>query len=191
MRRRGVGRLRLAAGKMQNRLSPGTVILLYHRIAELQVDPLLLSVTPAHFEEHLQVLARVTKPLSLRSLVRSLNSNTVTSHGAVVTFDDGAADNLHNAKPLLERYNVPATVFVATEYARGEREFWWDELERLLLVPRELPERLNLKINGTTINWDPASTSRDQLYHHLGDSLRLLPTAQRFDVIAELQQWSH
>ena len=190
MRIRGLGRLRLAAGKLQNRLSPGTVILLYHRVAELQVDPLLLSVTPAHFEEHLQVLARITTPLSLRSLVRSLKSSEVTTHGAVLTFDDGAADNLHNAKPLLERYNIPATVFVATEYAKGEREFWWDELERLLLVPRELPERLSLKINETTLNWDPASTSRDQLYHHLGDSLRLLPTAQRFDVIGELQQWS-
>jgi len=190
MRIRGLGRLRLAAGKLQNRLSPGTVILLYHRVAELQVDPLLLSVTPAHFEEHLQVLSRMTKPLSLRSLVGSLRSNEVTTHGAVVTFDDGAADNLHNAKPLLERYNIPATVFVATEYAKGEREFWWDELERLLLVPRELPDKLSLKINGTTVDWDPTSTSRDQLYQHLGDSLRLMPTAQRFDIIGELQQWS-
>ncbi len=190
MRIRGLGRLRIAAGKLQNRLSPGTVILLYHRVAELQVDPLLLSVTPAHFEEHLQVLSRITKPLSLRSLVRSLKSNEVTTHGAVVTFDDGAADNLHNAKPLLERYNIPATVFVATEYAKGEREFWWDELERLLLVPRELPEKLSLKIDGTTLNWDPATSSRQQFYEHVGDSLRLMPTAQRFDVIGELQQWS-
>jgi peptidoglycan/xylan/chitin deacetylase (PgdA/CDA1 family) len=109
----------------------------------------------------------------------------------VVTFDDGAADNLHNAKPLLERYDIPATVFVATEYSKGEREFWWDELERLLLVPRELPNKLNLKINGKPLNWDlQPVTSRHELYKHLGDTLRVMPTAQRFDVIAELRKWS-
>ena len=191
MRIRGLGRLRAVAGKLQNRISPGSLILLYHRVAELAVDPLLLSVTPKHFEEHLQVLSRLTKPQSLRGLVRSLKANEVTPHGSVITFDDGAADNLHNAKPLLERYNIPATVFVATEYSKGEREFWWDELERLLLIPRELPETLNLKINGTTLNWDlEPQTSRQQLYQHLGDSLRLMPTAQRFEAIAELQNWS-
>ena len=189
MRIRGLGRLRVVAGKIQNRLSPGTLILLYHRVAELRLDPLLLSVTPTHFEEHLQVLSRVTKPLSLRTLVRSLQSNQVTPHGVVVTFDDGAADNLHNAKPLLERYNIPATVFVATEYSKGEREFWWDELERLLLAPAELPQSLNLKLNGTSLNWN-ANNSREQLYQQLGDSLRLLPSAKRFDILGELQQWS-
>ena len=189
MRIRGLGRLRVVAGRIQNRLSPGTLILLYHRVAELPLDPLLLSVTPAHFEEHLQVLSRVTKPLSLRALVRSLQANEVTPHGVVVTFDDGAADNLHNAKPLLERYNIPATVFVATEYSKGEREFWWDELERLLLASPELPESLNLKLNGTSVNWN-ANDSREQLYQHLGDSLRLLPSAKRFDILGELQEWS-
>ena len=189
MRIRGLGRLRVVAGKIQNRLSPGTLILLYHRVADLPLDPLLLSVTPAHFEEHLQVLSRLTKPQSLRGLVRSLKANEVTPHGAVITFDDGAADNLHNAKPLLERYNIPATVFVATEYSKGEREFWWDELERLLLVPRQLPNSLNLKLNGTSVSWN-SNESREQLYQHLGDSLRLLPSAKRFDILGELQRWA-
>lgn len=190
MRIRGLGRLRLVAGKLQNRLSPGAVILLYHRVADLPLDPLLLSVTPAHFAEHLQVLSRISKPTSLRTLTQSLRSKTSIAHGTIITFDDGAADNLHNAKPLLERYDIPATVFVATEYSKGEREFWWDELERLLLVPHELPETLSLKINGTTVNCANVQTSREKLYQQIGDSLRLLPSAQRFDIIGELQHWS-
>jgi peptidoglycan/xylan/chitin deacetylase (PgdA/CDA1 family) len=194
MRIRGLGRLRLVAGKLQNRLSPGTLILLYHRIADLSVDPQSLSVTPAHFDEHLQVLSRTTKPLSLSSLVQSLKSSQVTKHGTVITFDDGAADNLHNAKPILERYHLPATVFVATEYSKGEREFWWDELERLVLIPGELPEKLSLKINGTNLNWNleplDAASARQTLYQQLGDFLRPMSAAQRFEVIGELQQWS-
>ena len=205
MRIRGLGRLRVVAGKVQNRLSPGTVVLLYHRVADLPVDPLLLSVTPAHFEEHLQVIARIATPLSLRSLSDSLQSRTVTKHGVVVTFDDGAADNLHNAKPLLERYNIPATVFVATEYAKGEREFWWDELERIFLTPGKLPAELSINIDGKKSSWNitpdfsdarwnvldtNTPTSRHQVYKELGESLRLMSTAERFAIIADLRQWS-
>jgi peptidoglycan/xylan/chitin deacetylase (PgdA/CDA1 family) len=194
MRIRGLGRLRLIAGKLQNRLSPGTLILLYHRIADLPVDPQLMSVTPAHFDEHLQVLSKTTRPLSLGSLAQSLTSGEVTKHGTVITFDDGAADNLHNAKPILERYDIPATVFVATEYSKGDREFWWDELERFVLIPGELPEKLTLKTNGTNLNWnldplDPAS-ARQNLYQQLGNFLRPMSAAQRFEVIDELRQWS-
>jgi peptidoglycan/xylan/chitin deacetylase (PgdA/CDA1 family) len=58
----------------------------------------------------------------------------------VVTFDDGYVNNLVNAKPLLERYDVPAAVFVAGGPSDEGLEFWWDELERLLLAPGVLPE---------------------------------------------------
>jgi peptidoglycan/xylan/chitin deacetylase (PgdA/CDA1 family) len=52
-----------------------------------------------------------------------------------VTFDDGYADNLYNAKPLLERYGIPATVFLITGYIEDKRQLWWEELVRLLLQP--------------------------------------------------------
>ena len=67
----------------------------------------------------------------------------------MVTFDDGYADNLWNAKPLLERYDVPAAVFVTTGYAGQDREFWWDELETLLLERAgRCRKRCTLNING-------------------------------------------
>src|SRR5690606_2172259 len=47
----------------------------------------------------------------------------------VVTFDDGYSDNLHTALPLLERFAVPATVFVVS--GRLGTEPWWDRLARL------------------------------------------------------------
>lgn len=45
---------------------------------------------------------------------------------AVITFDDGYADNYTNALPVLERFNAPATVFVITEDV-GERNVVWRE----------------------------------------------------------------
>jgi peptidoglycan/xylan/chitin deacetylase (PgdA/CDA1 family) len=79
-----------------------------------------------------------------------------------VTFDDGYANNLYQAAPLLERHEVPATVFVTTGVLVQNREFWWDELRRLLLRPKTLPERLSLSINGNTYEWKlDCTTPRD------------------------------
>ena len=48
-----------------------------------------------------------------------------------MTFDDGYRDNVHVAKPLLERFEIPATVFVVSAYVDSDRDFWWDELAEL------------------------------------------------------------
>src|SRR5438045_9462568 len=107
---------------------------MYHRIADAahESDPWGLCVSPARFAEQLAVLRECGTPLTLRSLVREHERGDVPSGGIVVTFDDGYADNLHAAKPLLERFDVPATVFVTSGQIAKDGEFWWDGLERPL-----------------------------------------------------------
>jgi len=48
--------------------------------------------------------------------------------GLVITFGDGYADNIINALPLLERYQIPATIFISTLNINTKNEFWWDRL---------------------------------------------------------------
>ena len=148
-----LGLKRWAAGWMKAKSVSEPLILAYHRVANLASDPQLLSVTPAHFTEHLEVLRRQYQTIPLRDLNNSLNRYVRRSRTVVVTFDDGYADNLYNAKSLLDRYDVPATVFISTAYIGGGREFWWDELARLLLQAGTLPETLSLTVNGRTYHW--------------------------------------
>jgi len=129
------------------------LILLYHRVAELSSDPQLLAVTPARFEEHLKILREHYTVISLEQLTRFLREGKIPHRSVVLTFDDGYADALYNAKPLLERYDVPATVYVATGFVGADREFYWDELEGLLLRPGNLPEHLSLNAAGTIFQW--------------------------------------
>jgi Polysaccharide deacetylase len=82
----------------------------------------------------------------------------------VITFDDGYADNLYNAAPLLDRYDVPATLFLATGYIDGAREFWWDALERMLLEPEVLPAELHLTAAGRTWEWSLGEEARHYAY---------------------------
>ena len=151
---RATKRLKQAARSLQKRFTTSAVILHYHRVAELSADPFLLSVTPRSLEEHLQVVKTLGQTVSLAKLTNALQRGKLPRRAIVVTFDDGYADNLHHARPLLERHGVPATVFVATGAVESQREFWWDELERLVLEPGELPRQLQLKVNGSVQQWE-------------------------------------
>lgn len=108
---------------------PKTVILLYHRIANVSDDPHKLSVTPENFRSHLAILAKNGyKFISMSECIQGTKFKTRT---AVVTFDDGYADNLYNALPILESLKIPATIFVVsgkiTERNMVQMPFYWDE----------------------------------------------------------------
>jgi peptidoglycan/xylan/chitin deacetylase (PgdA/CDA1 family) len=139
---------------IRRKLSAKAVILHYHRVAELPTDPHRLCVTPDHFAEHLGVLGKFAFPMRLDQLVSSLRNQDSRHFRIVITFDDGYADNLIYGKPILERYDMPSTVFIATGYMNSDREFWWDELERILLMPGTLPETLHLRAQGKEYHWE-------------------------------------
>lgn len=179
---------------------PGALVLMYHRIGEPGADPWGLAVRPAHFAEHLAVLRRRMRPLALRDLVAALRAGRVPSRAVVVTFDDGYADNLHVARPLLERHDVPATVFVASGALGTERGFWWDELAALILGPARFPATLEVALDGRvhafavgeteaapgTAPWEAPRDSRLGVYHALWDLLRALAPDARSRALADL-----
>ena len=135
------------------------LILLYHRIAEPTSDPQLLAVTPRHFAQHLEVLRNCGTPMSLPQMMSARRDSRLPHRAVAVTFDDGYTDTVDCGEPLLARHDVPATVFVTTSYVGGEREFWWDDLERLLLLPGSLPETLRLRIGQTVHEWRLAESA--------------------------------
>lgn len=150
---RGVGRLKRWLRNATAPFRSGVVILLYHRAFEASSDPQRLCVHPDRFTEHLEILRKNCTVLSLKGLCHALEKRQLPKRGVLIAFDDGYVDNLWNAKPLLERYEVPATVFVTTGYIGKEKEFWWDELESLVLLAPSLPKVLQVELNGTVYQW--------------------------------------
>lgn len=127
---------------------------MYHRITEVESDPWSICVSPRHFAQQMEVLRKFGEVVSLQQLNQTLQQGKTPHWQIAVTFDDGYTDNLYHAKPLLERYDIPATMFLTSGYMDQKRDLWWDELNKLLLEPGCLPEVLCLEINGTTHRWE-------------------------------------
>jgi peptidoglycan/xylan/chitin deacetylase (PgdA/CDA1 family) len=196
-----------------SQVSSGCVILAYHRVTTLNADPQMLAVTPSNFSAQLTALHRHFNVISLTELTRRLIAGESLSGSVTLTFDDGYADNLLEAKPLLERYATPATIFIASNHIDISTEFWWDELERLLLQPGTLPRTLRIRVGDRDYSWDLGDdahysethyennrtwtvtktdtvTRRHQLYHALHGLLGLLDIAQRERILDSLRAWA-
>jgi peptidoglycan/xylan/chitin deacetylase (PgdA/CDA1 family) len=174
---------------LRSRFTGGALILGYHRITEPAWDPYELCVAPRRFAQQLEILRNQANPIALPALVRALAEGNLPPRAVAVTFDDGYADVLTHAKPLLERYRIPATVFVTTDYLG--REFWWDELARLLSPPTPVPTELSLVVGKTLIEWPQGRTGcgdpRTALLLALCDRLRPLSEADRLQAMTQIR----
>jgi peptidoglycan/xylan/chitin deacetylase (PgdA/CDA1 family) len=169
-------------------------------------------VSEQHFAEHLDVMRKHFHPISVSALADALRTKRVPDRAVAVTFDDGYADNLYAATPLLERLEIPATVFVISGYVDASKEYWWDELERILLRPGTLPRELRLSLDGTEHRWElgavatyteeeyaadrhrrvwqAAKDSRLALFYDVWQKLQPLFPWQQEEALGALREWA-
>lgn len=106
-------------------------ILIYHRVLE-QVDALRPGeMTADLFDRQMQTVARYFNPLSLKDGLSQLETGTLPPRAVAITFDDGYKDNLTTATPILKKYDLHATVFVATGFVNGGI-MWNDAIVELI-----------------------------------------------------------
>jgi peptidoglycan/xylan/chitin deacetylase (PgdA/CDA1 family) len=165
--------------------------LLYHRVIDLDYDPYALAVPPELFAQQLDYIRRTCVPMRLTDLVEALEQGSLPRRAVAITFDDGYADNYLHAYPLLEAAGIPATFFVAAGQVDAEREFWWDDLERILLRSDGLPDHLRIEVRGREHSWQlGVSGRRERAYHELSRLLRPLGGKERSEALADLTRWA-
>ena len=160
----------------------------------------------------MQLLRETCFPVSIGELASLLEAKHPPRSPVVVTFDDGYADNLHQAMPTLEQFEIPATFFLTIGCLSQQREFWWDELDHLLLQPGSLPETLRLTANGKSdewclgeaanytaehaehnrrgCTWEQPPTGRHDTYYAVWKRLYALPPQNRQSVLDEILKWA-
>lgn len=121
---RAYTRLRIARGRLlrEGRRWSGVRILGYHRLAD-ERHP--LSVRPERFRAQMEELRGAgVQIVSLERAVELLES-PIEGRYVCVTFDDGYRDNLEHGVPVLEKLEIPATIFVPTAVIDGDAGYWW------------------------------------------------------------------
>ncbi len=111
--RSGIAALARLGGKS------GLMVLIYHRVLP-EPDPMLPDVPDAAmFAMQMATISRYFRVAPLQQALDDLRQGRLSVPTVAVTFDDGYADNLETALPVLQRFDVPATVFVAPGFLDG------------------------------------------------------------------------
>lgn len=114
-------------GAEKAQISPFAV-LLYHRVNP-DNDPFFPAVSVKAFDGQMRYLASHFRVLSLADIIERIRAGReVEPRTIAVTFDDGYRDNYLYAHPILRKYNLPATIFVATAFIGRGRILWNDRV---------------------------------------------------------------
>jgi peptidoglycan/xylan/chitin deacetylase (PgdA/CDA1 family) len=106
---------------------PRFPILSYHRVND-ERDPFFPSLPTDVFERHMAFVGDTYVVLPVEELVERMERGRVPRNALAITFDDGYRDNLTHAAPVLARYGLPASVFVATGVIGTGKALWFDRL---------------------------------------------------------------
>ena len=188
--------LRPAVHRLRQRrdalLGGNCIVLLYHRVIDLATDPQQLAVAPARFDAQLAWLKANCQVLTADEFdAILLSGKRFPRNSALITFDDGYVDNHRIARPILERHALQGLFYIASGYIGAEREYWWDELERLLLVNPNLPDVLEYDRLEGELNWRydhvPNAADMRERYGFLIAALRILPSEARDAILSEVR----
>ncbi len=182
---------------------------MYHRVIDTAVDPWGVCVSPEKFGEQMQVLAESRGAVGIDGFAGGGRAYRTSGRRLAVTFDDGYADNVAVALPILERHEIPATVFVIGNAVGRTREFWWDALDRAVLAPAVLPGELEINLgadrrrftigDGSDMRagdgrWradiDQPVTDRQRLFFELWNAIVVLDPDEQNQAADELLAWS-
>lgn len=134
--KRTSGWLYLNSSVGRQQLHGAGVILMLHRVLANDAAANLphrneLCVGPKAFEH---LLAWLKKHFDCVPLMEILQPGSLRSERPKValTFDDGWRDNAVNAFPLLQKYQVPASIFLSTDFIGSRQRFWWESIGETL-----------------------------------------------------------
>ncbi len=155
---------------IRNRMRPfrgKAAILAYHQVLPtdhptnyLKYNPSSV-VTAARFEEQMKYLSGRYQMISMDDLLAYLSSEE-SRVGIAITFDDGYKDNLTYALPILEKYRIPATIYITTRFPEGNSNMWWYDLAEMCETKKEIV----FKWRGKFYQWSLSSWEKKYRCFH-------------------------
>ena len=153
-------------------------ILMYHYINDEEPLRSKLGVSPKTFDRQMRFLREngynIIPLEELADLIK--NKKKLPSKTVAVTFDDGYLDNYTNVYPVLEKYHIPATLFIVInrigKHLGNDDYMSWQQI-------KELSRSDLITIGSHSINHPNLSEidSEDKLKYEIIESKRILEEA--------------
>ena len=157
-------------------------ILYYHRVND-EGDPFFPAISTRLFEQQMAYVARHYKVVAIPELLDRLQHGSPESVIAI-TFDDGYRDNYDNAFPVLQRYGLPATIFLATGSMDSRQPLWFEQLA--LALKKSCREYLDLDLDIPRRFWLRTQTERLDANRRIFAFLRGLQDGEREQWLQEI-----
>jgi len=127
-------------------------ILIYHRVLD---EPDFMrpgEVDKKNFSWQMELLTKYFNVLPLSEALEKMHSNQLPARAVCITFDDGYADNYLNALPIMQKFNLNATFFIANGYLNGGI-MWNDKItEAIQLMSSKQLDLNDFKLGVFSIN---------------------------------------
>lgn len=159
------------------------LVLTYHRVLKAQDSLLDDNLDAVTFEWHMQLLREQFTVLSLSEATARLQEGTLPARAVCVTFDDGYADNFEVALPVLQKWGIPATVFVATGFLDGGR-MWNDSVIETIRLTKH--DQLNLDFIGMGVESLETLEQRRQLLPRVLNAIKYHSISERLNKVNQL-----
>jgi peptidoglycan/xylan/chitin deacetylase (PgdA/CDA1 family) len=117
----------------------GILVLMYHEVQKDNVDIESWTVVrQSDFEKQMFHLLENYAIISLDSAMKLLGSGEpLNKKYFVITFDDGYSGNYEVVYPIIQKYNIPITIYVATMACQEDVIYWYDEMINILQAQKD------------------------------------------------------
>jgi len=169
-----------------------TFILMYHRVLyygdkeQVFVQP-GIYVSQNTFRKHIEFLKTNFKILFLDELLQRIENGKNIDGCCSITFDDGWNDNFTNAYPVIKEYQVPATIFLATNYIGNNKVFWPEELCFYLKLTQNKWEYLPKSIKKQYEREIISKINEDKLLDNIIENVKKLNPDERENILEKLR----
>lgn len=128
--------------------NPSVTILMYHSVNDVSNDRIHTPiVSTTNFERQMKFFASHANVISLDEYIDCVRTGVqLLADSVIITFDDGYKDSFTNAYPILRKYGLPATFFLATAYIGTGKAKWEDRLS--YLIKRSTVEAFSVELEA-------------------------------------------
>lgn len=160
-------------------------ILMYHKIEKYNFEN--NSVSIENFEKQMQYAKNNFNLVSLDDLANFLKNKKIPRNALAVTFDDGHSSVYKLAYPVLKKFNIPATIFVAFEAVENRSLIWTDEIDYMIQYSEIKP--LDLSINGQNFHFELSDWySKFSAAKKIKENLKKVSEVEKSEIIALLKK---